>query len=250
MQYQETNELPSMVNRLLRNLIAHTVSQLADMDTGFGKTKLVKLLYLIDVENYRRRRKTLSGLEWRFYHYGPYAFEIDNALDELSFDIPQEEVTTLSGHNAVVFRTHRELSPRLADHVQLRELRLVNDVIQRWGDTDFNSLLNHVYFHTEPMKDAKRGDLLDFSTVQRHRVNPSPVPQLPPSRLDEYRARFKEAKAKRVRQTLDPPPRFDRVYREGVARMNREGGQAHGVVPGPIHISEEAKARIREQEGE
>ena len=241
-----------MADRILHNLITHTVSQLADMDTGFGKTKLVKLLYLIDVENYRRRRKTLSGLEWRFYHYGPYAFEIDNALEELSFDIPQEEVSTLSGHNAVVFRAHRELSPRLADYVQLRELRLVNDVIQRWGDTDFNSLLNHVYFHTEPMIDAKRGDFLDFSTVQRRRANQSAdrVSQLPKDRLEEYKARFKEAKAKRIRQTLDPPPRFDEIYREGVARMNREEEQAHGVLPGPIYISEEVKASIREQEDE
>ncbi|MCY4653096.1 MAG: Panacea domain-containing protein [Dehalococcoidia bacterium] len=240
-----------MANRLLRNLIAHTVNQLADMDTGFGKTKLVKLLYLIDVENYRRRRKTLSGLEWRFYYYGPYAFEIDNALDELSFDIPQEEVTTLSGHNAVVFRAHRELSPRLADYVQLRELRLVNDVIQRWGDTDFNSLLNHVYFHTEPMKDAKRGDFLDFSTIQRRRFNQSAarVPQLPKARLDEYKARFEEAKAKRVRQTLDPPPRFDSVYREAVSRMDQEE-QEHGIIPAPINIPEEVKTRIREQESE
>ncbi len=241
-----------MADRLLHNLIAHTVSQLADMDTGFGKTKLVKLLYLIDVENYRRRRKTLSGLEWRFYHYGPYAFEIDEALEELSLDIPQETVTTRQGHNAIVFRSTRDLSPILSDYVKLPELRLVNRTIQEWGETDFNSLLNHVYFHTEPMKDAKRGDILDFSTVQRRRVNQSAdqVPQLPEARLEEYKARFKEAKAKRVRQTLDPPPRFDRVYREGVARMNREEGQAHGVVPGPIHISEEVKASIREQEDE
>ena len=241
-----------MADRLLHNLIAHTVSQLADMDTGFGKTKLVKLLYLIDVENYRRRRRTLSGLEWRFYHYGPYAFEIDEALEELSLDIPQEIVTTRHGHYAIAFRPTRELRPTLSDYVKLPELRLVNRTIQEWGETDFNSLLNYVYFHTEPMKDAKRGDLLDFSTVQRRRAIQSAdrVPQLSKARLGEYRTRFKEAKAKRVQQTLDPPPRFDRVYREGVARMNREEGQAHGVVPRPIHISEEVKASIREQEDE
>ena len=113
-------------------------------------------------------------------------------------DIPQESVTTQQGYNAVVFRPTSPHCPNIP------ELRLVNRTIQEWGETDFNSLLNHVYFYTEPMKDAKRGDLLDFSTVQRRRVSADRVPQLPKARLDEYRTRFKEA-AKRVRQTLDPP---------------------------------------------
>ncbi len=240
-----------MTNQLLYNLIAHIVCQLGDMGVGFGKTKLVKLLYLIDVENYRRRRKTLSKLEWRFYHYGPYAFEIDEALEQLALDIPQEEVTTQSGYSAVIFKPDRELSPRLGDHVQLREVRLVNRVIKEWGEEDINSLLNHVYFYTEPMKDAKRGEILDFSTVERRRVNQSAaqVPQLPKARLDEYKARFKDARAKRVRQTLDPPPRFDSVYREAVARMNQEE-QAHRLPLGPVYISEDVKASIREQKSE
>ena len=55
-----------MATHLLRSLIAHVITELTDMDVGFGKTRLVKLLYLIDVENYRRRRATISGLEWRF----------------------------------------------------------------------------------------------------------------------------------------------------------------------------------------
>lgn len=34
--------------------------------------------------------------------------------------------------------------------------------IARWG-SDTQGLLDHVYFETEPMKPARRGDLLDFS---------------------------------------------------------------------------------------
>ena len=67
-----------------------------------------------------------------------------------------------------------------------------------------------------------------------------------PECIEEYRKRFQEAKAKRVQRTLDLAPRFDSVYREAVDRMDREE-QAHGILPGPVHISEEVKARIREQ---
>ena len=38
-----------MSNNLLRHLIAHTVAELTDMEVVFGKTKLVKLLYLMDL---------------------------------------------------------------------------------------------------------------------------------------------------------------------------------------------------------
>ena len=236
-----------MSNPVLNNLIVHTIAKLVDMQAVFAKTKLVKLLYLVDVENYRRSRRTLSGLHWYFYHYGPYAFEIDDALDELSLDVPQESIKTGSGHNAIVFRPDRSMRSRLGEFVGTPELRLVDRVIQKWAETELNPLLNHVYFYTEPMADAERGEPLDFSTIQRHRPQRSIEGSLemPPDRLDEYRARFKEAMGKRTRPRLEPAPRFDEVFWEGLARMNWE--ESYGVPSGDVDLSGEAKAVIREQ---
>ena len=237
-----------MNNQLLRHLISHTVTELTDMGAGFGKTKLVKLLYLMDVENYRRRQETISGLEWCFYHYGPYAFEIDSVLNELSFDIPQESFTTESGYKAIAFRPERSLKPRLGKYVRsLSELRLVNRVVRDWGETELNVLLDHVYFYTEPMKHARRGDILDFSVVERRRRQSTTklTPRLSSDQLSEYRARFQESKARRVRQPLYPAPRFDGVYREGLARLTAEEA---GLIPlGIAVISEEAKVGLRKQ---
>ena len=219
------------------------------MDVGFGKTKLVKLLYLIDVENYLRRGATISGLEWRFYHYGPYAFEIDAALKELDLDIPQESVTTETGHRAIVFRSNYGLHARLGEYVSsTSELRLVDRVIRDWGKVELYPLLNHVYFFTEPMKHAKRGEILDFSTIQRNQVRPTSnrgVP-VPSDILAEYKSRFQEAKAKRVRRPLLPAPRFDRVYQEGLERMIEEE-DSYGALTGTIDIPAEAKDRLRDQ---
>ena len=69
---------------VLNSLISHVTTEFDDMGIGFGKTKLVKLIYLVDVENCRVRRETLAGLEWVFYHCGPYSFGIDAALAELA----------------------------------------------------------------------------------------------------------------------------------------------------------------------
>ena len=236
-----------MNNHLLRHLIAHVIMKLDDMAVGFGKTKLVKLLYLIDVENYRIRSTTISGLEWRFYHYGPYAFEIDDALSELELDIPQDSVRTGKGHKATVFRLIREHRPRLSEHLpSSRELRIVNKVIRDWGETDLSPLLNHVYFYTEPMKHANRGDVLDFSTIERRRFDQDSIHDvsLPKNRVEEYRSRFQEAKAKRVRRPLYPAPRFDSVYEAGLARIRSE--ETSGVVAGSVDVSEEVKESLRE----
>ena len=206
-----------MNSQILLHLITHLLVELRDAEVSIGKTKLVKLLYLVDVENWRRSRKTLTGLEWSFYHYGPYAFEIDDALEELEFDIPQESFSTESGGKAYSFRPDWGLRSDLGKAVSLSELRLVDRIIQEWGEAELNPLLNHVYFYTEPMKDAKRGDVLDFSTIERRIPRSVPTPPLPKmseNRLKEYRRRFQEAKAKRMklRRPLNPPPRFDKVY--------------------------------------
>ena len=232
---------------LLRHLIAHVVMKLNDMGAGFGKTKLVKMLYLMDVENYRIRRTTISALEWRFYHYGPYAFEIDDVLREMALDIPQDAVRTGQGHKAIVFRLSREHRPRLVEHLpSSRELRIVNTVIRDWGEVELNPLLNHVYFYTEPMEHAERGDVLDFSTIQRRHSSRavSHEVSMPPGRLDEFRSRFQEAKSKRIRRALQPAPRFDSVYQAALARMRSE--EASGVSVGSVEISDEAKEHLRD----
>ncbi len=241
-----------MNNHLLHHLIAHVIMKLNDMGVGFGKTKLVKLLYLMDVENYRIRRTTISGLEWRFYHYGPYAFEIDGTLRDLQLDIPQDSVITETGHKATVFRSNHGLRPRLIEHLPSpRELRIVNTVIRDWGGTELNPLLNHVYFYTEPMEHAKRGDVLDFSKVQRRRSTRAASHEIsmPSGRLDKFRSRFQEAKSKRVRRSLDPVPRFDNVYEAGLARITSE--EATGIVAGPVDVPDEVKEYLRDnQDGE
>lgn len=47
------------------------------------KTKLLKLLYLFDIEYYRAHQQTFTSFGWKFFHLGPWATEFDPALDEL-----------------------------------------------------------------------------------------------------------------------------------------------------------------------
>jgi hypothetical protein len=50
---------------------------------------------------------------------------------------------------------------------------IVDRIVKEWGDADLNKLLDYVYFETEPMQNAKRGDVLDFSSVSQPTLTPS-----------------------------------------------------------------------------
>ena len=54
------------------------------------RTKLVKLLYLIDLEYWKKREKTFTGLNYISYYYGPYSEEIIDAIQKLQ----REQIVT------------------------------------------------------------------------------------------------------------------------------------------------------------
>lgn len=97
------------------------------------------------------------------------------------------------------------------------------------------------------MKDAQRGDFLDFSKIlhlsplAQKRTDVSP----PKNRLDDLRARFRDARPKRVRLPLNPMPRFDDVYEGGMAHMDE--GENYRLPVGDLELSDQAKEYLRDQ---
>ena len=60
---------------LLQRLIVHVADFVHEEGGDLTKTKLVKLLYLIDLIFYRRFRSTLTQVRWFYHLYGPYSYE-------------------------------------------------------------------------------------------------------------------------------------------------------------------------------
>jgi hypothetical protein len=227
----------------LSDLIAYVITKLNDMEVSFGKTKLIKLLYLIDVETYKISLHTLTGLNWIFYHYGPYAFEVDDALKQLELDIPQEDVKTSSGYKAKIFKPSRYLFSEFEKSTVFEKM-LVDRVLGTWGPVDLNILLNYVYFHTEPMENAVRGSILDFSTVQRSPpIRPAVVLNVDSKVHEQLRQRFLQASQKRASsKRLEPRPRFDNLFIRAFSNLYAE--EHFMVSPGDVEIKQESKKEI------
>ena len=115
------------------------------------KTRLIKLLYLTELEYYRRTGKRLTSLNWRFYHFGPYASALEAYIGAPNSVVNENLLAAMIG------KSHGELQ------------RAIVDVVHEWGFAELNTLLDHVYFETEPMQAASGGDFLDFSTTSREK---------------------------------------------------------------------------------
>lgn len=229
----------------LSDLLAYIITKLVDMDCAFGKTKLVKLLYLIDVETYKVKSRTFSGINWIFYHYGPYAFEIDEALKQLEIDIPQENVKTYSGFNAKIFKPYKSLTSNFEESTGFQKM-LVDRVLETWGPEDLNTLLSYVYFHTEPMENAVRNAKLDFSTIQRPSREMNRIIVTKEDVIKSGwngRDKFIKAMEKHVNSTnLYPKPRFDAIFLNGLSNMDIE--DTFPLITGEVEIDEETKKEI------
>jgi len=135
-----------------------------------GTTRLVKLLYLSDLE-WRRLHggEPLAELDWRFLHFGPYPTELASLLGGL--DVEETEFTAGKIVHRLAFGPEELRDQQVPDEVRSVVARLV----KTWGDADLNTLLDYVYFETEPMENARRGERLNFSQLRR------PSPPVPPT---------------------------------------------------------------------
>lgn len=205
-------------------LIAYIVARARGRDVTLNRTKLVKLLYLIDVERVRSRRAPLTGFHWVFFHYGPYAFDLIDTLDAME----GEELTVDQWHDSVLYRAAPDASD--ASDWPVGTKSMVDHVVDEFGGLELNELLDFVYFHTGPMIDARRGQPLEMSRARDYtppRRLPPLAPAPPPPDVADRLARWRRDHAQRLaRARFEPPGRFLTDPDEG-ANANADTGRLH-----------------------
>ncbi len=153
-----------MKRDLVRKLLLYIVDQLQDMEAQISTIRLVKLLYLIDLDHYIRYKKTLTEIDWVYYHYGPYFFALDDILRSASIDLDAREIETTSG-KGFTFRIFDEQD--ISKLVEYATEQQINRIIKKWALEDTREILDFVY-NTLPIKNGKRDDALDFSLALQH----------------------------------------------------------------------------------
>lgn len=171
----------------VKNAIYYIFERAYNKDIPLGKVRLIKLLYLLDVENYRSRQNIYSGLEWIFYKFGPYSFEIEDLFDEIGVT---EEVIPISEG-----RFFKKLNLEIEDieiELDVETKAIIEKLIDEWSTAHLYELLDYVYFQTEPMYDVKYKKKLDFSNIKR--IKPEKPIRLSPKTKEKLKILGKKIK--------------------------------------------------------
>ncbi len=217
-----------------RPLINYIIDQVNQQGGDIGRTALTKLVYLIDVEHYRRHGKQATELRWQFHHYGPFAAELQSDIQSLGLYADEEQFSGKSGNRQVSGYSYRrtgdwrEIQGAFNACYDRSAKQCVDKVVEQWGLESLPTILDYVYFETEPMQDVKRGDLLDFSKIQPESIIPQNTAKLKFS--DEFvkdmRQRLKERREKRENDSKKArkatAPRYDDVYYAACKVMQAE----------------------------
>jgi hypothetical protein len=214
------------MNQAIAKLIPAIVSEVVDRGGYVTKTKLLKLLYLFDVEYYRVFRKTFTEFDWKFFHLGPWTAEYDTTLNSLinSGDILQQ-ASGKSEYDTQFFRVpdKRDFSKLFATFAEEAPLRKVLNI---WSEASTGEILDHIYFRTEPMEHGVRNTRLDFSYIPEELptkytrtssgVDPRQIKRL----REKLRARLSEATSKKTFPFT--PPRYDDQFETEMSRLGEK----------------------------
>lgn len=214
------------MNPGVKTLIPAIASYVTEQESYLTKTKLLKLLYLFDVEYYRIHRETFSGFRWKFFHLGPWTNEFEAVLDDLVAEgVLIESLSSKPEFETKFYKSSETvgIDKLFIDYKDEAALRLI---LSRWGDSSTGEILDHVYFRTEPMEHGVRNEPLDF-TVIAEQAPPRYVKSSSgktPKEIEVLRKKFREQTALWIGQKKSSfaftPPRYDTEFFEAMSKLD------------------------------
>lgn len=126
----------------------------------YSKTKLVKLLYLLDRHFANKYGRSLTGLRYTSYFYGPYSDDIESALDYLArmgyITIRYEE-----GFYGSPYYVLTLVEPPRFSALTDQEATEVREFVSNYVDKSLEDILEEVY-DTEEYKNAEFGEVIEL----------------------------------------------------------------------------------------
>jgi hypothetical protein len=149
----------------IKDLLINIIKRIKERypNKPIGKTKLLKLAYLVEYFFYRKTQKRLLEMDWIFYHYGPWSRSYDEILNNHPFIIDK---INLDGKMKIhQISIDNEYHSEEKGDVIVKST--INDVVRRFFPMDLKDILDYVYFDTEPMvKVDKLLEVLSFYSIK------------------------------------------------------------------------------------
>jgi uncharacterized phage-associated protein len=164
-------EIPSQPSDPLVSATLAVLKAAREQGVEITKTKLVKLLYMADLQAVESGENQFSGATWRWDNFGPYDSALTRAEYELSNSnlISRRDDRLFDEYGACVL----SLAVDIDDPLPAQSMQIVRDIVRRLGGKSATALKDLSY-KTSPMVEAQaggeRGVLLDLSRVRRRKA--------------------------------------------------------------------------------
>lgn len=143
---------PHMIVSYSRDKTVHAIAFFVENTAWFGKTKLYKLLYILDFEHFRQTGRSVTGFDYSAWLMGPVPTNLDKAINDRSealtqyFDI---EVQRHGWRRSKTFHLHPKMDfdPQ---YFSRREFALLKDVADRFAEATSDEMVWFTHRETEP----------------------------------------------------------------------------------------------------
>lgn len=126
------------------------------------RTKLVKLLFLADLSHFKEKGRSITGVKYHSYFYGPYSEEIMEAINNLNgFEIEEHCGINMEGKEYYIYTLGKNPRYEVVNLVA-EEQKTLDSIIQEFGHMRLNDLLEYVY-KTEPYRKCQKGEMIDLN---------------------------------------------------------------------------------------
>jgi hypothetical protein len=154
-------------------IAARICRHVADNGLPLGAVRLQKLVYLVECEFYRWEQRRLTTLEWIFLHYGPWSAALADVAGQRLNLAPEVLPDGRQFHGITYSESEFNRLPERFFDPTLQGVFM--RVMESWAARPLDELIDHVYFHTAPMRDAQRGEMLDFGTILPAHAEVAPI---------------------------------------------------------------------------
>ncbi len=167
----------------LEDAITAVAAQAKAQGVKLSRTKLVKLLYFIDLAAWRTFGRTVTGVEWIWHKFGPYSSSVIDAVERMSSEDELQVIQTNNYYGSVEYRIE-SVRPAYYEPASADLVGLIRGVLHQYGHMSPTEIGDASY-ETEPMRqlirsEGRRGQRIEFDCPPPREVDVDAV-------VDRYR---------------------------------------------------------------
>ncbi|MBU4344007.1 MAG: DUF4065 domain-containing protein [Proteobacteria bacterium] len=128
------------------------------------RIEVLKLIYLIDVEYYKKYGKKYSELNYIYYNFGPWDRNFHIILDYMKETEISELASQATNGKEFYLYTITSKRPRHETRLDPTAAKALENLLFIYKHAELSQMLQVVY-NEEPMASTKKGDLIDMTKL-------------------------------------------------------------------------------------